>query len=158
MKIINVMCKHLWVLLPYEVQRLVLVPNAPPGPTLIQQVPVVLCSVCSDGVFAVISALLESKHAHTDTHVDKHYSCMLLQYMESMTTYSRWHRRHLKQQTDCISWMAFWRSVKLPHEEEKLPRMNYCSTGDSALETKRRAVEIVSKWARRQALSNRETL
>lgn len=46
---------------PDEVQWLILVPNPPPGPTLVQQVSVVLCPVCSYGVFAVVLPLIWKK-------------------------------------------------------------------------------------------------
>lgn len=43
--------------LPDEVQWLILVPSPPPGPALVQQVQVVLCSVRSDWIFAVVLPL-----------------------------------------------------------------------------------------------------
>lgn len=43
--------------LPDEVQWLILVPNPPPGPALVQQVQLVLRSVRSDRIFAVILPL-----------------------------------------------------------------------------------------------------
>lgn len=52
------------LLSPDKVQRLVLVPNPPPGPTFIQQVPMVLCSMCPDGVLTVVAALYKVQHRH----------------------------------------------------------------------------------------------
>lgn len=51
--------------LPDEVQWLILVPSPPPGPALVQQMQVVLCSVRSDWIFAVILPL---------TWKDTHYT------------------------------------------------------------------------------------
>lgn len=46
---------------PDEVQRLVLVPEAPAGPALVQQVPVVLGAVRFDGVAALVSTLVRGQ-------------------------------------------------------------------------------------------------
>lgn len=74
--------------LPDEVQRLVLVPNPPPGPTLVQQVPVVLCSMCSDGVFAVVSPLLEVEaHTHGQTQRNPLNLSVWCHHMESDTEF-----------------------------------------------------------------------
>lgn len=52
------------MLSPDEVQWLVLVPDPPPGPTFIQQVPMVLCSMCPDRVFTVVAALVKVRHRY----------------------------------------------------------------------------------------------
>lgn len=63
--------------LPDEVQWLVFVPHAPPGPAFVQQVPMVLCSVCSDGVFAVVAPLLKSQNImYTHIHETQCRNCM----------------------------------------------------------------------------------
>lgn len=98
--------------LPDEVQWLILVPSPPPGPALVQQVQVVLCSVRSDWIFAVILPL---------TWKDTHYT--LFGQSHLMNNLAKCQKKRGK------AVLTFFER-NLPHGEGKLPRMNYCLKDD----------------------------